>query len=201
MLALLSGAKYFTALDLKSGYWQVKVKEEDKEKTAFTVPHRGLFEFNCMPFGFVNAPGVFQSLMAECLTQLNYFAVAYLDDILIFSPTKEAHIDHINQVFERLRQHRLRLKLKKCSFFKTENKYLGFVISGDGVSPEPERVSAMRSMSPPTNVREVRSLVGVFSYYRRFIPNFSAIAAPIELTKKYSRFLSGTPLVKKHLNI
>ena len=138
-----------------------------------------------MPFGLVNAPGVFQSLMAECLTQLNHFAVAYLDDILIFSPTKEAHIDHINQVFERLRQHRLRLKLKKCSFFK----YLGFVISGDGVSPEPERVSAMRSMSPPTNVREVRSLVGVFSYYRRFIPNFSAIVAPIiELTKKYSRF-------------
>ena len=197
MLALLSGAKYFTALDLKSGYWQVKVKEEDKEKTAFTVPHRGLFEFNSMPFGLVNAPGVFQSLMAECLTQLNHFAVAYLDDILIFSPTKEAHIDHINQVFERLRQHRLRLKLKKCSFFKTETKYLGFVISGDGVSPEPERVSAMRSMSPPTNVREVRSLVGVFSYYRRFIPNFSAIAAPIiELTKKYSRFKWDTTCEK-----
>ena len=115
--------------------------------------------------------------------------MAYLDDILIFSPTKEAHIDHINQVFERLLHHRLRLILKKCSFFKTETKYLGFVILRDGVSPEPERVSAMRSMFPPTNVREVRSLVGVFSYYLRLIPNFSAIAALIiELTKKYSHF-------------
>ena len=82
MLALLSGAKYFTVLDLKSGYWQVKVKEEDKKKTAFTVSHRGLFEFNCTPFGLVNAPEVFQSLMAECLTQFNHFAVAYLNDIL-----------------------------------------------------------------------------------------------------------------------
>lgn len=189
MLALLSGARYFTALDLKSGYWQVKMAEEDKEKTAFTVPHRGLFEFNSMPFGLVNAPAIFQSLMSIVLENLNHFAVAYLDDILIFSPTKEAHADHIQQVFARLRQHRLKLKLKKCSFFKTETKYLGFVISGAGVSPDPERVTTMRTMSPPTSVREVRSLVGVFSYYRRFIPNFSAIAAPIiELTKKYSRF-------------
>ena len=138
--------------------------------------------------------------MAKCLTQLNYYAVAYLDDILIFFPTKEAHIDHINHVFRRLLQHHLMLKLKKkCFFFKSETKYLGFVISGDGVSPELERVSAMRSMSPPTNVNEVRSLVGVFSYYRRFIPNFSAIAPPIiELTIKYSRFKRDTTCEKAY---
>ena len=115
ILALLGKAKYFTSLDLKSGYWQVLMDEKDKEKTAFAC-HRGLFEFNVMPFGLSNAPAVFQ--------ELNHFSTAYLDDILIYSETLEEHLFHLQSVFDRLRQHDLRLKLKKCSFLQSETNYL-----------------------------------------------------------------------------
>ena len=115
ILALLGRAKYFTSLDLKSGYWQVLMDDNDKEKTAFAC-HRGLFQFNVMPFGLTTAPAVFQELMARVLEGLDKFTVAYLDDILIYSATLEEHLAHIQQVFDRLREHSLRLKLKKCSF-------------------------------------------------------------------------------------
>ena len=113
ILALLGKAKYFTSLDLKSGYWQVLMNETDKEKTAFTC-HRGLFEFNVMPFGLSNAPAVFQELMSIVLNGCNAFVIAYLDDILIFSTTFEEHLFHLNIIFGRLCQHGLKLKLKKC---------------------------------------------------------------------------------------
>ena len=163
--------------------------EEDKEKTAFAVPHRGLFEWNVMPFGLINAPAVFQSLASHVLDQLGHFAVAYIDDILIVSPTKEAHLEHINKVFQRLRQYDLKLKLKKCSFFQQETTYLGFVISETGIKPDLDRVKCMREMPSPTSVKECRPVIGKFSYYRRFLPNFSAKAAPIiDLTKKFAKF-------------
>ena len=193
VLSLLKGARYFTSLDMKSGYWQILVDEKDREKTAFSVPGRGLFECNCLPFGLINAPAVFQFLMSRVLEGLNHFCQAYLDDILIFSATIEDHISHINQVFDRLRQHRLKLKLKKCSFFKKETKYLGFVILERGISPDPEKVKVMKNLPPPTNVREVRGAIGMLSYYRRYLPNFSEIASPlIDLTKRYAKF-SWTP--------
>ena len=100
VLSLLKGAKFFTSLDMKSGYWQVLVHEEDREKTAFSVPGRGLFKCNCLPFGLINAPSVFQSLMSIVLEGLNHFCQAYLDDILIFSTTVEDHLSHIDQVFD-----------------------------------------------------------------------------------------------------
>lgn len=123
ILAQLGKAKYYTSLDLKSGYWQVKMAETDREKTAFCC-HRGLFEFNVMPFGLVNTPSIFSQLIAIALQGLEKFTVAYLDDILIYSETLEDHLSHIKQVFEKLRQHDLKLKLKKCSFLKEETKYL-----------------------------------------------------------------------------
>ena len=188
ILALLGQAKFFTSLDLKSGYWQVLMDEKDKEKTAFAC-HRGLFQFNVMPFGLTNAPAIFQELMATVLSGLNGFTTAYLDDILIFSTTLEEHLDHIQQVFDRLRQHQLRLKLKKCNFLKAETNYLGFVINSDGISPDPKKVEIIKSLPSPTCVKEVRSFIGMASYYRRFIPNFSEIAKPIvALTKKYAKF-------------
>lgn len=188
MLALLGNAKYFTSLDLKSGYWQVLMEEEDKEKTAFAC-HRGLFEFNVMPFGLSNAPAVFQELMSIVLQDLDKFAVAYLDDILIYSSSLTDHLSHIQQVFDRLRQHGLKLKLKKCHFLQAETNYLGFIINQNGIKPDPKKVEAIASVSAPTSVREVRGFIGMCSYYRRFIPNFSEIAKPIiALTKKYSKF-------------
>ena len=112
ILALLGKAKYFSSLDLKSGYWQVKMADSDKEKTAFTC-HRGLFEFNVMPLDLTNAPAIFQELMNRVLEGLGNFTTAYLDDILIYSQTLEEHLTHIQQVFDRLRMHNFRLKLKK----------------------------------------------------------------------------------------
>ena len=188
ILSLLGDAKYFTALDLKSGYWQVQLEEDSKEKTAFAC-HRGLFQFNVMPFGLSNAPAVFQELMNIVLQGCEEFAMAYLDDVLIFSKNPEEHLRHIETIFERIRQHGLTLKLKKCAFFKEETEYLGFVISKDGVKPDPKKVEAIRDLPEPKSVREIRGFIGMCSYYRRFVPNFSKIAEPlIDLTKKYARF-------------
>lgn len=188
MLAVLGKAKYFSNLDLKSGYWQVLMDEQDREKTAFAC-HKGLFEFLVMPFGLSNAPSIFQELMSVVLEGLSHFAIAYLDDILIFSETVEGHLHHIQVVFDRLRQHGLKLKLKKCGFLQSETNYLGFVIDSSGIKPDPKKVESIKSIPAPTCVREVRSFVGMCSYYRRFIPNFSGIAEPIiQLTRKHAHF-------------
>ncbi|XP_065928361.1 uncharacterized protein [Magallana gigas] len=196
ILCLLGKAKYFTALDLKSGYCQVKLEDSSKEKTAFAC-HKGLFQFNRMPFGLSNAPAVFQELMNIVLQGQEEFAIAYLDDILIFSETPEDHLRHIQDVFNRLRKHGLKMKLKQCSFFKEQTEYLGFIIDEHGVTPDPKKVEAIRKLPAPTTVREVRGFIGMCSYYRRFIPNFSKIAEPlIDLTRKYARF-KWTPCCQK----
>ena len=162
--------------------------DEDKEKTAFAC-HRGLFQFNVMPFGLTAAPAVFQELMSKILQRLERFTTAYYDDILIYSETLEDNLRHIQEVFDRLMNHCLKLKLKKCSFMKSETNYFCFVISEDGVTPESQKVEVIKSLPPPTCVREVRSLIGMCSYYRRFIPRFSSIAEPIiALTRKYTKF-------------
>ena len=162
--------------------------DNDKEKTAFAC-RRGLFQFNVMPFGLTMAPAIFQELMARVLEGLDQFTVAYLDDILIYSATLEEHLAYIQNVFDRLRERQLRLKLKKCSFLKSETTYLGFVINETGIKPEARKVYVIKALAPPTTVREVCSFVGMCSYYRMFIPNFSSIAEPIiTLTRKYAKF-------------
>ncbi|VDI11245.1 Hypothetical predicted protein [Mytilus galloprovincialis] len=156
LLASVGKAKVMTSLDLKSGYYQVKVKESDKEKTAF-VCHKGLFEFNVLPFGLASGPSLFSELVTEVLQGLEHFSTAYIDDILIFSETEEEHLGHIQQVFDRLRQHKLKLKLKKCNFLQNETNYLGFIISKDGLKPDPEKVKAIQGMKAPSNVREMKN--------------------------------------------
>ena len=126
-LALLGGSKYFTALDCRSGYFQVKVDPKDREKTAFCC-HRGLFEFNVLPFGLCNGPSVYMELMSHVLQGFETFAIAYIDDILVFSPTKESHLVHVQLVFDRLRVHNLKLKMKICSFMQTKTNYLDFLL-------------------------------------------------------------------------
>ena len=188
ILALLSKAKYYSAIDLKSGYWQVELDEESKEKTAF-VCHKGLYHWNVLPFGICTAPAIFSELMATVLEGFEHFAIAYIDDILIFSESAEAHFSHIEKVLDRLREHNLKLKLPKCRFAQKETEYLGFTVSAEGVKPQEKKVEAIKSMARPTCVKEVRSLVGMCSYYRRFIPNFSKIVEPIvALTRKFARF-------------
>ncbi len=188
ILALLGGSVFYSSLDLKSGFWQVLLDEKDREKASF-CSHRGLFSFNRMPFGLTGAPGVFQQLMSIVLEGLEKFSLCYLDDILIFSPSLEQHLEHIQIVLDRLRTHNLKMKLSKCQFLAEETKYLGFVINEQGVKPDIEKVQAIRGLEPPQTVREVRSYLGMLSFYRRFLPQFSEIAQPlVALTKKHARF-------------
>ena len=155
ILAQLGQAKYFTSLDLQSGYWQVLIDENDKEKTAFAC-HRGLFQFNVMTFGLTAAPAIFQKLMSKVLEGLDHFATAYLDDILIYCLILEEHLRHVQEVFDRLK-----LNLKKCSFMKAETRYLGFVISENGIKPDSKKVEVIQALPPPTCVREIRSFIGM----------------------------------------
>ena len=154
----------------------------------------------------MSCPLVFRMLlqyfMSVVLQGCNDFATAYLDDIMVFSSTLEEHLEHLSIIFGKLRQHNLKLKLKICSFLLLETNYLGFVISEEGIKPDEKKIEAIISLPNPTCVREVRSFIGMFSYYIRFIPNFSQIAEPIiALTTKNMLTLNGLTHIKELLNI
>ena len=156
----LIGSKYFSKLDLRSGYWQVEMKEEDKFKTAFTVGSLGFFECNRMAFGLTNAPATFQRLMERCMGELNLKeCLIFLDDILIFSATFEEHIKRLDSVFSRLEQHGLKLKPSKCEFFKSSVNYLGNKVSEKGVETDPDKIKALLEWPIPHNVKTLRSFL------------------------------------------
>ena len=179
-LHLLVSAKYFTKLDLRSGYWQVEIEEEDKPKTAFQVGTLGFYEFHRMPFGLCNAPATFQRLMEMCMGDMNLRdCLVYLDDIIIFSSTFEEHIDRLTAVFSRLQEHNLKLKASKCEFMMSQVTYLGHIVSQEGIQTDPEKTSAIRDWPVPQNIKDVRSFLGFTGYYRRFIQNFARIARPL----------------------
>ena len=182
-LDALGGAKYFSTLDLTSGYWQVEVKEEDKHKTAFATP-MGLFECNRMPFGLQNAPATFQRLMNRILGDQQFETLLlYLDDIIVYSSTFEEHLERLQLVFRRLQQHGLKLKPSKCHFLQHEVTYLGHKVSAKGVVTDPEKITKVKDWPRPSNPREVLQFLGFAGYYRRFIPKYATIASPLyELT-------------------
>ena len=178
-LTSLTRAEWYTTLDLASGYWQVELEEGDKEKTAFTTP-LGLFQFERMPFGLCNAPATFQRLMQRCLgNQLTESALVYLDDVVIFSPDFATHLHHLETAFQSLARYGLKLRPEKCQFLQKEVKFLGHVVSGHGVSPDPEKVAAVQEWNTPTTAKQVHSFLGFVGYYRRFIKDFSKIAKPL----------------------
>ena len=189
LLAVLGKAVYFSSLDLISGYWQIMMDECDKEKTAFCTSHRGLYQFKVMPFGLMNAPGLFTQLISQVLSGLESFSTGYIDDILCFSESLDDHFKHLEQIFERLREHGLKLKLTKCSFLQSETSYLGFKVTRQGIKPEENKIEAIRQLQPPSSKKEIRSFIGSCSYYRKFLPNFSGVAKPlIDLTRKNTHF-------------
>ncbi|CAG5134263.1 unnamed protein product [Candidula unifasciata] len=189
ILGLLNKSTYFTTLDARSGFWSIPMSEDASDKSTFST-HLGSFRWLRMPFGLRNSPPVYMRLVDQVLNGLQKFALAYVDDILVFSSgSVEDHLEHVERVFDRLREHDVKLKLNKCNFLKTETKYLGFVINRQGIQPDQEKVKAIQELPHPTNVKEVRGFIGMCGYYRRFIPNFSQIAEPmINLTQKYARF-------------
>ena len=139
ILALLSGSRFFTTLDMLSGYWQVLMDEDDKLKTAFSCYERGSFNFRVMPFGVAGAPSLYSELMMRVLQGCESFATSYIDDILIFSKTFEEHIQHIQMVFDRLREHKLKMKLRKCAFAQSKTVYLGYEVSKAGIRPNEDQ--------------------------------------------------------------
>ena len=165
------------------------MSEESRPKTAF-ITHMGLFEYNRMPFGLAGAPLIFQDLMNNVLQGLLYDSVwAYLDDVIVYSKTIEDHLIHVEQVFLRFRKAGLKLKLSKCEFFMKQLQFLGHVISERGIQPDFDKVKVICEMPPLCCVRDVRAFIGMCGYYRRYIPNFAHIAAPlIALTRKNARF-------------
>ena len=149
-----------------------------------------------MPFGLTNAPATFQRLMESCLDELHLnWCIIYLDDIIVFSRTPEEHLHRLKAVFEKLRAAGLKLKPSKCEFFKQEIKYLGHVVSKEGVSADPDKIKSVTEWPQPTTATEVRSFLGFVSYYRRFIPNFSKIAKPLN---KLLQNLEGTSSQKRN---
>ena len=184
-----SGAKYFTSLDLESGYWQLPVHPDSRQYTAF-VTHDGLYQCKRMSFGLVNAPSVFSRLMSRVLQGLAWdICLVYLDDVIIFSSTFEEHLVRLRQVFDRFRDANLTLKPKKSFFGQKRIKFLGHYVSSEGIEPMPEKCKAVQEFPTPKKVKEVRSFLGLAGYYRRFIKDFSKIASPmIDLTKKDQEF-------------
>jgi hypothetical protein len=188
LMDCLSGAKYFSKIDLKSGYHQIQIREGDEWKTTFKTKD-GLFEWLVMPFGLTNAPNTFMRVMNEVLKPfLGKFVVVYLDDILIFSKTKEEHLEHVRKVLQWLREEKLLINLKKCTFLKEELVYLGFVISKEGLKMDPEKVKAILEWPTPQCTFDVRSFHGLESFYRKFIKNFSEICAPLTECMKKGNF-------------
>ena len=184
-LDLLTGQQYFTTLDLATGYWQVRMDPASKEKTAFTT-YSGLYQFRKMPFGLVNAPATFQRLMEVVLAGLaRTTCMVYLDDILVFGQDLAEHNTNLEMVLTRLREAGLRLKPAKCHLARQHVEFLGHIVSSAGVQTDPKKLKAVNRYPPPTDVKTLRSFLGLASYYRRFVPGFAATASPMHaLTKK-----------------
>lgn len=182
-LDCLTGSKWFSVLDLGSGYYQVEMSEADKEKTAFIRP-LGFFQFERMPQGITGAPATFQRLMERAVGDMNLIQVLVcLDDLIVFGRTLEEHEERLLKVLDRLEECGL---IDKCQFCQPQVKFLGHIVSASGVATDPEKVSAVTHWKKPTDLKSLRSFLGFCGYYWRFIENYSAIVRPLtELTKEY----------------
>ncbi|GJU87105.1 reverse transcriptase domain-containing protein [Tanacetum coccineum] len=188
----LQGACCFSKIDLRSGYHQLRVREEDIPKTAFRTRY-GHFEFTVMPFGLTNAPAIFMDLMNRvCKPYLDKFVIVFIDDILIYSKSEEEHEVHLKTILDLLKKEKLYAKFSKCEFWLKEVQFLGHVVNRDGIHVDPSKVESVKNWKTPESSTEIRSFLGLAGYYRRFIENFSKIAKPLTLlTQKNKTYVWG----------
>jgi hypothetical protein len=185
----MKGESVFSKIDLRLGYHQLKIREQDIPKTAFRTWY-GLYEYTMMSFGLTNTPAYFMYLMNKVIMEhMDKFVVIFIDDILVFSKTEEEHEKHLRLVLEKLRSNKLYAKFSKCEFWLTKVAFLGHVISAGGVSVDPGKVKDVLNWMPLTTASEIRSFLGLAGYYRRFIKDFSKIAKPMmKLLEKNKTF-------------
>ena len=189
LLSCLNKCKYFSSLDLHSGYYHISLTEEAKMKTAF-VTADGKYQWNVVPFGLATTVRTFQYLMSTVLTGLNNFTFTYLDDVLVFSEIYDDHLHHLNIVFEKFQKAGFKIKLSKCQFFKSHLHYFGHRISGNGLEPLPEKLKAIRNLAPAGNTDKACHILRLLGYYRSFVPAFANITLPItSLLKKNTPFV------------
>ena len=171
---------HFSCLDLKSGFWQIKMDKALKQYTTFTMGNLGFFECDRMPFGLCNALATFQWLMQNCIGELNFiYCLIYLDDLIMFSRTAEEHLHQLHVVFDCLRENNLKLKPSKCSLFQEEINYLAHQVSKEGIWPSNVNVKAIVEYAPPKTYTEIRAFLGLMGHYRQFIKGFTQIAQPL----------------------
>jgi hypothetical protein len=202
LMDCLSGARFFSKIDLKSGYHQIQMREGDEWKTTFKM-NDGLYEWIVMLFGLTNAPITFMRLINEVLKDFTRkFVIVYLDDILIFSKTEAEHLKHIATVMRRLQQEKLLINVKRSSFMRTKLIYLGFVISANELKMDPDKVEAIKNWPSPKSVFEVRSFHGLASFYRKFIQNVSGISTPMmDMVKKRHKSFHWIKEVEKSFSL
>jgi len=207
LLDAARGATYFSALDLASGYYQLRIAEGDCHKTAFATPF-GHYEWRVLPMGLTNAPTSFMRTMQGVLSDLiGKSALIYIDDILVMSRTAEAHIPALREVLARFRTHNFKVKLSKCKFFQTQVKFLGHILSADGIRADPGKINTLHEWEFPKNGTGMLQFLGLANYFRKFIPNFSRLSAPLyHLTKKGVPFYESEEALRcfsaiKHLLI
>ena len=188
-LDCLGGAQVFSTLDLQSGFWQIEIEEDDRQKTAFST-RNGHYEYVTMPFGLCNAPSTFERAMELLMKGLQWKTlILYLDDIIVMAPSFDDHLTRLDEVLSRLSAAGLKLKSSKCSLFRPEVAYLGHIVSENGIKPDPDKIRRIKNWTTPTSITDVRSFLGLCSYYRRFIRGFSSIAAPLnKLLEKSNKF-------------
>ena len=192
LIDVLGGSKWFTTLDAKDAYWTIEMDPMDKAKTAFSDGYR-LLQFTRMPFGLISAPSTFMRAINKVLSPvLGRFAIAYLDDVVVYSNTFDEHLTHLHETLTHMQAAGFRLNRKKCTLAAPEIKFLGFRINREGVAPEPEKVASIANMPAPTNVKGVRRFLGMTGFFRRHVPDYAQLAYPLNrLTRKEQKFLWG----------
>ena len=184
---------------MQSGYYHMVLSEKSRPKSAFVSAY-GKWEFKRCPFGLAQAPAYFQRLVNEVLSGLT-FAFGYLDGILIFSPDMETYLKHLRVLFERLRSADLKLKEVKYNFLKKHMQYLGHIISGECISPVPEKLESIQKMLPPRNPKEVKQFLGLIGYYRKFVPQFSHLARPLNALKQKDTVFEWTHICQESFDL